>query len=287
MILSSDQENGNDLDYMADQSLAEIAMEQGELSDSEEEIGEGVEFECEEMEDSEGEEIFESEEIINDKNEVSLKNNSLKLLRGFLGLRRRGDICTFLLFMVQAQNGEISQCCLTKHVFKMTKQFLANVSLKINVKVEGRNTVLVDVLSRRISLVSDRPTIIFGADVTHPPLGRILARQLLRWLLLKIGLRLQSMLVWFLLKRIGNCLFPSVEQLHRSLRELYCTEMVLVKDNFIKFFFLNLMQSQGMCIFRTQLSAPSYPTGEHVLRQEVSKEEPFDSLAKAGAGHLP
>lgn len=31
--------------------------------------------------------------------------------------------------------GLISQCCLTKHVFKMNKQYLANVSLKINVKV--------------------------------------------------------------------------------------------------------------------------------------------------------
>lgn len=31
--------------------------------------------------------------------------------------------------------GLISQCCLTKHVFKINKQYLANVSLKINVKV--------------------------------------------------------------------------------------------------------------------------------------------------------
>lgn len=31
--------------------------------------------------------------------------------------------------------GIISQCCLTKYVFKITKQYLANVSLKINVKV--------------------------------------------------------------------------------------------------------------------------------------------------------
>ncbi|KAL5081370.1 hypothetical protein RYX36_009791 [Vicia faba] len=67
--------------------------------------------------------------------------------------------------------GVVSQCCLTKHVFKMSKQYLANVSLKINVKVGGRNTVLVDALSRRIPLVSDRPTIIFGADVTHPHPG--------------------------------------------------------------------------------------------------------------------
>ncbi|CAA2938952.1 argonaute 1 [Olea europaea subsp. europaea] len=67
--------------------------------------------------------------------------------------------------------GIVSQCCLQKHVYKMNKQYLANVALKINVKVGGRNTVLVDAISRRIPLVSDRPTIIFGADVTHPHPG--------------------------------------------------------------------------------------------------------------------
>lgn len=68
-IMSSDEETGNGVDDLENQSLGEIVMEQEELSDSEEEIGESVEFECEEMEDSEGEEIFESEEITNDENE--------------------------------------------------------------------------------------------------------------------------------------------------------------------------------------------------------------------------
>ena len=94
--------------------------------------------------------------------------------------------------------GIVSQCCCTKQVFKMNKQILANLALKINVKVKypqvlcflyklyfvslkltacnlakvgGRNTVLVDAVSRRIPLVTDRPTIIFGADVTHPHPG--------------------------------------------------------------------------------------------------------------------
>lgn len=35
----------------------------------------------------------------------------------------------------------------------------------------GRNTVLLDALRSRIPLVSDIPTIIFGADVTHPESG--------------------------------------------------------------------------------------------------------------------
>ncbi|CAI9759225.1 unnamed protein product [Fraxinus pennsylvanica] len=67
--------------------------------------------------------------------------------------------------------GLISQCRLTKYVFKISKQYLSNVSLKINVKMGGRNTVLLDAISYRIPLVSDIPTIIFGADVTHPENG--------------------------------------------------------------------------------------------------------------------
>lgn len=40
-----------------------------------------------------------------------------------------------------------------------------------SIQVGGRNTVLVDALTRKIPLVSDIPTIIFGADVTHPHPG--------------------------------------------------------------------------------------------------------------------
>ncbi|XP_078445686.1 stabilizer of iron transporter SufD / Polynucleotidyl transferase [Wolffia australiana] len=71
----------------------------------------------------------------------------------------------------ETELGLVSQCCLTKHVFRMSKQYLANVALKINVKVGGKNTVLADALNGCIPLVSDRPTIIFGADVTHPHPG--------------------------------------------------------------------------------------------------------------------
>ncbi|KAF5179812.1 argonaute 1A, partial [Thalictrum thalictroides] len=67
--------------------------------------------------------------------------------------------------------GLVSQCCLTKHVFKMSKKYLANVALKINVKVGGRNTMLADAISKSIPVVSDEPTIIFGADMSHPHPG--------------------------------------------------------------------------------------------------------------------
>lgn len=71
----------------------------------------------------------------------------------------------------ETELGIVSQCCQPKQAAKLSKQYLENLSLKINVKVGGRNTVLNDAIQRKIPLVSDRPTIIIGADVTHPQPG--------------------------------------------------------------------------------------------------------------------
>ncbi|GAB4851024.1 Protein argonaute 10 [Ancistrocladus abbreviatus] len=99
-----------------------------------------------------------------------LKGKELELLLAILP-DNNGSLYGDLKRICETDLGLISQCCLTKHVFKISKQYLANVSLKINVKMGGRNTVLLDAISCRIPLVSDIPTIIFGADVTHPENG--------------------------------------------------------------------------------------------------------------------
>ncbi|XP_077248024.1 protein argonaute 10-like [Tasmannia lanceolata] len=99
-----------------------------------------------------------------------LKGKELELLLVILP-DNNGSLYGDLKRICETDLGLISQCCLTKHVFKISKQYLANVSLKINVKMGGRNTVLMDAISWRIPLVSDIPTIIFGADVTHPENG--------------------------------------------------------------------------------------------------------------------
>ncbi|GMP77179.1 hypothetical protein CsSME_00033543 [Camellia sinensis var. sinensis] len=99
-----------------------------------------------------------------------LKGKELELLLAILP-DNNGSLYGDIKRICETDLGLISQCCLTKHVFKITKQYLANVSLKINVKMGGRNTVLLDAISCRIPLVSDIPTIIFGADVTHPENG--------------------------------------------------------------------------------------------------------------------
>ncbi|XP_057955824.1 protein argonaute 5-like [Malania oleifera] len=71
----------------------------------------------------------------------------------------------------ETELGIVSQCCQPRQAAKLSKQYLENVALKINVKAGGRNTVLFDAVQRRIRHVTDRPTIIFGADVTHPQPG--------------------------------------------------------------------------------------------------------------------
>lgn len=73
--------------------------------------------------------------------------------------------------LCEIELGVITQCSLPKNVQKGGQQYLRNLALKINVKVGGRNTVLEDALRRRIHLLTDLPTIIFGADVTHPAAG--------------------------------------------------------------------------------------------------------------------
>ncbi|XP_023519443.1 protein argonaute 5 [Cucurbita pepo subsp. pepo] len=71
----------------------------------------------------------------------------------------------------ETELGIVSQCCQPRQAQKLNKQYFENVALKINVKVGGRNNVLTDAILRKIPVVSEKPTIIFGADVTHPQPG--------------------------------------------------------------------------------------------------------------------
>ncbi|KAG6533457.1 hypothetical protein ZIOFF_007326 [Zingiber officinale] len=67
-------------------------------------------------------------------------------------------VATCLSFLTISAQEEFEELC-----FKF--------GIELDDVVGGRDIVLVDALSRRIPLVSDRPTIIFGVDVTHPHPG--------------------------------------------------------------------------------------------------------------------
>ncbi|KAK9695426.1 hypothetical protein K7432_012964 [Basidiobolus ranarum] len=66
--------------------------------------------------------------------------------------------------------GVVTQCVQGKHVFKPNKQYCANVCLKINAKLGGVNSYLPP---DQTPFISDVPTIIFGADITHPGPGEV------------------------------------------------------------------------------------------------------------------
>ncbi|XP_022851308.1 protein argonaute 5-like, partial [Olea europaea var. sylvestris] len=71
----------------------------------------------------------------------------------------------------ETELGIVSQCCQPSKASSYTKIYLENVPLKVNVKVGGRNTILEQAFEKRMPSLTDIPTIIFGADVTHPQLG--------------------------------------------------------------------------------------------------------------------
>ncbi|KAI7856147.1 Piwi domain-containing protein [Circinella umbellata] len=61
-----------------------------------------------------------------------------------------------------------TQCIQSIHVNQAKPQYCANVCLKVNVKLGGFN---VQLPKQQIPFLSQAPTIVFGADVTHPSPG--------------------------------------------------------------------------------------------------------------------
>ncbi|GLD98460.1 hypothetical protein PINS_up007157 [Pythium insidiosum] len=60
-----------------------------------------------------------------------------------------------------------SQCIVAKNTMKASPQYCANVCLKVNMKLHGKNSILRDPLP----LLNEAPTIVIGADVQHPRSG--------------------------------------------------------------------------------------------------------------------
>eukprot|EP01018_Ginkgo_biloba_P035318 Gb_34718 [translate_table: standard] len=67
--------------------------------------------------------------------------------------------------------GVWSQCCLADHVRKSKPEYIANVILKINAKLGGQNSLLADEQQNRLPLISEVPSLIIGADISHARVG--------------------------------------------------------------------------------------------------------------------
>ncbi|KAG0349818.1 eukaryotic translation initiation factor 2C, 2 [Podila minutissima] len=69
---------------------------------------------------------------------------------------------------ISTTNGKMTQCVLSEKVRKVTKQYCGMLGLKINTKLGGINSTL---FHNSIPFVTDAPTMVIGADVTHPSAG--------------------------------------------------------------------------------------------------------------------
>ncbi|KAI1316171.1 hypothetical protein EDD11_010343 [Mortierella claussenii] len=66
------------------------------------------------------------------------------------------------------KTGVITQCALSKNITRVNKQYCGNLGLKINSKLGGMNNRLAP---QMVPFLAQKPTMILGADVTHPAPG--------------------------------------------------------------------------------------------------------------------
>lgn len=89
-------------------------------------------------------------------------------------IKDRSEHYAALKKLADVDVGIITQCCSVRHVksSKENPQYLTNLALKLNAKLGGRNVGLVCEIPQICSVLKE-PTIIFGADVTHPFKNRV------------------------------------------------------------------------------------------------------------------
>ncbi|KAJ1290853.1 hypothetical protein BS78_02G274600 [Paspalum vaginatum] len=95
-----------------------------------------------------------------------LRGQKIDLLLAVLP-EKNGSLYGNFKRICETEIGIMSQCCLGKYVTGARPSYFANVAIKINAKVGGRNTEFANP-RESLPVISSKPTIIFGADVTHP-----------------------------------------------------------------------------------------------------------------------
>ncbi|KAF8700757.1 hypothetical protein HU200_034113 [Digitaria exilis] len=95
-----------------------------------------------------------------------LRGHKIDLLLAILP-EKNGSLYGNIKRICETDIGIMSQCCLDRHVTRAGPPYFANVAIKINAKFGGRNSDFANP-QQSLPVVLSKPTIIFGADVTHP-----------------------------------------------------------------------------------------------------------------------
>lgn len=115
----------------------------------------------------------EAEKAIKYLNELCVQRtkNDLDLLICIMPQNDNKAIYAAVKRVCEIELGLVTQCCLSDHVRNGRPEYIANLLLKINAKMGGCNALLVDEKNEALPLISDVPSIIIGADVSHPRVG--------------------------------------------------------------------------------------------------------------------
>ncbi|KAI8055964.1 ribonuclease H-like domain-containing protein [Syncephalis plumigaleata] len=83
----------------------------------------------------------------------------------FVVFSKTTDLYGKIKKVAETKLGLITQGMRSSHIYKKNAQYCGNMSLKVNKKLGGTNCKLAD---RSIPILASEPTIIMGADVSHP-----------------------------------------------------------------------------------------------------------------------
>ncbi|XP_024535988.1 protein argonaute 1B [Selaginella moellendorffii] len=99
------------------------------------------------------------------------RNIELQLLVCILPDREHKPFYVTIKRLCELELGVITQCAQEGKIRKCDPRYLANLILKINAKFGGKNAVICAQDLKKCKPVADSPTLIIGADVSHPRAG--------------------------------------------------------------------------------------------------------------------
>ncbi|KAH9299202.1 hypothetical protein KI387_030884, partial [Taxus chinensis] len=98
-------------------------------------------------------------------------NNPLELIVCIMPQMDNKHLYASVKKLCELELGIWTQCCLADHVKKCRPEYIANVILKINAKLGGQNSLLVDEERKKLPFISEVPSLIIGADISHSRVG--------------------------------------------------------------------------------------------------------------------
>lgn len=160
-------------------------------------------------------------------------------------------VFNYVKYICDIEEGIINVCVLDSKFAKATAQYLANVGLKFNLKLGGRNH---DLNPSRLGVIRDKTTMVVGIDVTHPSPGAPLDAHSVAGIVASVDERLGQ---WPATIRIQT----GRQEMVDDLKEMFKSRLLLWKSK-------NSKLPDNILVYRDGVSEGQYDT---VLNHELPR----------------